>query len=147
MINKVKASLTGQKAVVGVLIVLGVVLRLRQYLTGRSLWIDEAMLALNIVNRNFIELFKSLDYDQGSPIGFLLVEKIANSFFGRNEYALRLFPLVLGVASIWLFYQLLKRTTSGVGLVAALTLFILNQRLIYYSSEVKQYIADVFVTI
>jgi len=147
MINKVKASFTGQKAAIGVLILLGVVLRLRQYLIGRSLWVDEAMLALNIVNRDFIGLFKPLDYDQGSPIGFLLLEKIANSFSGRSEYALRLFPLVLGVASIWLFYQLLKRTTSGAGLFAALTLFILNQRLIYYSSEVKQYIADVFVTI
>src|SRR6266498_4748483 len=147
MINKVKASLTGQKAAVGVLILLGVVLRLRQYLTGRSLWTDEAMLALNIVNRDFIGLFKPLDYDQGSPIGFLLVEKIANSFFGRSEYALRLVPLIVGIASIWLFYLLLKRTTRGAGLLTALALFILNPRLVYYSSEVKQYILDVAVTL
>ncbi len=147
MINKVKASFTGQKAAVGVLIVLGVVLRLRQYLTGRSLWIDEAMLALNVVNRDFFGLFKPLDLDQGSPIGFLLVEKIANSFFGRSEYALRLVPLIVGIASIWLFYLLLKRTTSGPGLLIALALFVFNPRLIYYSSEVKQYIVDVSVTI
>src|SRR6266540_1025202 len=147
MINKAKASFTGQKITIGVLILLGIALRLRQYLTGRSLWIDEAMLALNIVNRDFLGLFKPLDYDQGSPIGFLLVEKIANSFFGRSEYALRLVPLIVGIASIWLFYLLLKRTTRGAGLLTALALFILNPRLVYYSSEVKQYILDVAVTL
>jgi asparagine N-glycosylation enzyme membrane subunit Stt3 len=71
------------------------------------------MLALNIVNRGFADLFKPLEYDQGAPIGFLLVEKIFNLFLGRNEYALRLFPLILGLLSLWLFYLLLKRFTRG----------------------------------
>jgi hypothetical protein len=147
MLNKLKAPFTGEKITVTGMILLGVILRLRQYLTGRSLWSDEAMLALNIVSRNFSGLFKPLDYDQGSPVGFLLVEKIFSLPFGRNEYALRFFPVVVGIASIWLFYLLLKRTTSGAGLLAALALFVVNPRLVYYSSEVKQYIVDVFVTI
>jgi len=125
----------------------GAILRIRQYLIGRSLWVDEAMLALNIVNRNFLALFKPLDYDQGAPIGFLLTEKIFNLLFGRNEYALRIFPLILGLLSLWTFYLLLKHFTRGPRLIIALSLFALNPRLIYYSSEVKQYMADVFVTI
>ena len=129
------------------LLLLGVLLRLRQYLTGRSLWADEAMLALNIVNRNFGGMFQPLDYDQGAPIGFLLVEKIFNSILGKNEFALRLFPLLVGLLSLWLFYLLLKRITNGAGLFTALALFAFNPRLVYYSSEVKQYILDVAVTI
>jgi len=125
----------------------GAILRIRQYLMGRSLWVDEAMLALNIVNRNFLSLFKPLDYDQGAPIGFLLIEKIFNLLFGRNEYALRLFPLILGLLSLWTFYLLLKHFTHGPSLVIAFSLFALNPRLIYYSSELKQYMADVFVTV
>jgi hypothetical protein len=105
------------------------------------------MLALNIVNRNYQELFQPLDYDQGAPIGFMLVEKTFNLIFGRNEFSLRLFPLLIGLASLWLFYLLLKRSTSGAGFWVALTLFAFNPRLIYYSSEVKQYISDVAVTI
>jgi uncharacterized membrane protein len=66
---------------------------------------------------------------------------------GRNEYALRLFPFLAGILSIWLFYLLLKRVTSGAGLLTAFALFVLNPRLVYYSSEVKQYIVDVMVTI
>lgn len=147
MLNRFKAAFSSEKSIVITLILLGWVLRLRQYLTGRSLWLDEAMLALNIVNRDIGGMFKPLDYDQGAPVGFLLIEKISNILFGRNEYALRLFPLLAGLASLWLFYLLLKQVTRGPGLYTALALFAFNPRLIYYTSEVKQYIVDVLITI
>jgi len=146
-INKLKASFTWERAAVAVLFLFGALLRVRQYLTGRSLWADEAMLALNIVNRDFAGMFQPLKYDQGAPIGFLLVEKIFNLILGKNEFALRLFPLLVGLISLWLFYLLSKRITRGAGLFTALALFVFNPRLIYYSSEVKQYIVDVAVTI
>ena len=142
-----KAFLSWEKVAAALLVLLGAVLRLRQYLTGRSLWADEAMLALNIVNRGLGGLFRPLDYDQGAPIGFLLVEKLFNAILGRHEYALRLLPLLVGLLSLWLFYLLLRRTTTGAGLLVALALFAFNPRLIYYSSEVKQYILDVAVTL
>jgi len=152
-INHLKTSFSWERVLAALLILLGALLRVRQYLTGRSLWADEAALALNIVNRNFGGMFHPLDYDQGAPIGFLLVEKIFNSILGKNELALRLFPLITGLISLWLFYLLLKKITSeasgvsGAGLLTALALFAFNPRLIYYSSEVKQYILDVVVTI
>ncbi len=96
----------------GILFV-GAILRLRQYFSGRSLWADEAMLALNIVNRNFAELFQPLEYDQGAPLGFLLVEKLFNTLFGRTELVLRFFPLLAGLASLWLFYLLLMSLRRG----------------------------------
>src|SRR5690349_22225807 len=120
MLNKLKAPFTGEKLTVIGMILLGVILRLRQYGTGRSLWIDEAMLALNIVNRNFAGLFKPLDYDQGTPLGFLLIEKFFNVILGKNELVLRLFPLMMGLAVLWLFYLLLNQITSGAGLLIAL---------------------------
>src|SRR6185503_14605680 len=110
-IHKGKASFAMERVIAALLILLGALLRVRQYLTGRSLWADEAMLALNIVNRNFAGLLQPLDYDQGAPIGFLLVEKIFNSVLGKNELALRLLPLLVGLISLWLFYRLLKQIT------------------------------------
>ena len=142
-----KAFLSWEKAAAALLILSGMILRLRQYLTGRSLWVDEAMLALNIVERDFAGMFQPLDYDQGAPLGFLLVEKLFNLILGKHEFALRFFPLLVGLASLWLFYLLLKRLTSGPGLLVPLALFAFNPRLIYYSSEVKQYILDVALTI
>ncbi len=111
--TKWKTSFSWESAIAALLMLLGALLRLRQYLTGRSLWADEAMLALNIVNRDFAGLLRPLDYDQGAPIGFLLVEKIFNSILGKNEFALRLFPLLIGLISLWLFYLLLKQMTGS----------------------------------
>ena len=142
-----KSFLSWDKIAIALLFLIGALLRLRQYLTGRSLWVDEAMLALNIVERSFAGMFQPLDYDQGAPIGFLLVEKLFNSLLGKHEFALRLFPLLAGLLSLWLFYLLLKRLAGGAGLLLSLALFAFNPRLIYYSSEVKQYIVDVAVTI
>jgi hypothetical protein len=142
-----KSFLSWEKTAAALLLLLGAALRLRQYLSGRSLWADEAMLALNIVSRSFGRLFRPLDYDQGAPIGFLLVEKLFNVILGKHELALRLFPLLAGLLSLWLFYRLSMRLTSGAGLLVALALFAFNPRLIYYSSEVKQYILDVAVAL
>ena len=145
--RKIRSSLSWERLIVFLILLLGFVLRLRQYLTGRSLWLDEAMLALNIVNRDFVGLFQPLDYDQGAPIGFLLVEKVINVMFGDHEFVLRLFPLVAGMAALGLFYLLLRRTTSGIGLLTGLALFAFGPELVYYSSEVKQYSLDVAVAI
>ena len=148
MSSRFRQAVLSEKAAVACLFLAGSLLRLRQYLTGRSLWADEAMLALNIVERDFMGFFRPLDYDQGAPIGFLLVEKFFNTILGKNELVLRLFPLLAGLVSLWLFYLLLKRIMiTSVGLLTGLTLFACNPRLVYYSSEVKQYILDVAVTI
>jgi uncharacterized membrane protein len=147
MSGRPSTRVRSEGAAILIVFLAGLILRVRQFLAGRSLWLDEAMLALNIVKRGFADLFKPLEYDQGAPIGFLLVEKIFNLFLGRNEYALRLFPLILGLLSLWLFYLLLKRFTRETSLILALALFAFNPYLIYYSSEVKQYISDVFVAI
>src|SRR5919108_4459142 len=127
-----------ENIIIGLILLAGFLLRLRQYLTGRSLWLDEAMLALNIVNHDFGDLFKPLDYDQGAPIGFILVEKTFSLMFGKNEFSLRLFPFLVGLVSLWLFYLLLKHFTRGPTLWVGLALFAFNPRLVYYSSEVKQ---------
>ena len=145
--HKFRSVSAWERLGVGVILLLGFLLRLRQYLTGRSLWLDEAMLALNIVNRDFAGLFQPLEYDQGAPIGFLLVEKLFNMMFGDHEFVLRFFPFVTGVAALGLFYLLLRRTTSSFGLLFGLALFAVGPKLVYYSSEVKQYILDVAVVL
>jgi hypothetical protein len=127
------------------LVLVGLTLRLRQYLSGRSFWLDEAMLALNIVGRDFAGLLQPLDYDQGAPLGFLFVEKTTISILQNGELTLRLPPFIAGCLALVLFYLLLRRFLSPAGMLPALAFFAFSERLIYYTSELKQYIFDVFI--
>ena len=122
---------------------LGVILRLVQYLRNRSLWLDEAQLALNITHRSYAGLLRPLDYHQGAPVGFLLLEKMAIRSLGGSEYALRLLPLVAGLVSLFLFYKMAKESIRPGAVPIAVGLFVISPSLIYYSSEVKQYSTDV----
>lgn len=130
-----------------VIISFGVVLRLVQYLFNRSLWFDESLLALNIINRSFLGLLQPLGYNQGAPIGFLLLEKLIIQVFGQSEYALRLFPFLSGIASLFIFYDVAKRYVKTKAVLIALSLFAISGPLIYYSVEVKQYSSDVAIAL
>ncbi len=129
------------------IITFGIAIRLIQYLANRSLWADEAVLALNIVNRSYLELLQPLDYDQGAPIGFLMVEKLAVQILGNNEYVLRFFPFICGVWSLFLFYELGKKLIPKSSIIISLTLFASLAYLVYYSAEVKQYSSDVAIAL
>lgn len=125
----------------------GILVRLVQYLSNRSLWNDEAALAINIVNRSYLELLQPLDYDQGAPIGFLLVEKLAVQLLGDNEYALRLFPLLAAIISLFVFYELAKRCLQPQAVTIALALFSTLHIWLEYATEAKQYSIDVTIAV
>jgi 4-amino-4-deoxy-L-arabinose transferase-like glycosyltransferase len=82
-----------------------------------------------------------------APKGFLLAEKAAVSALGANEYALRLFPLLAGVSSIFVFYRLMRRMGNDAVAFIALLVFSFSDRLIYYCSEAKQYSTDVLASV
>lgn len=150
--NKIQISkrvswLLNAKTLLWLIIFLGILLRLNSFLSARSLWLDEAKLALNIVDRSFSGLFEPLNYDQGAPLGFLMIEKLAITIFGNNEYALRLFPFFCGIIALFLFYRVSTYFIGRRMALVALGLFAFSKYLIYYSGEVKQYSSDVAVTL
>lgn len=131
----------------------GVVLRLRQYLFCRCLWLDEAMLALNILERDYSEFFRPETY--GTKLnGIIAVQVVAPLFMsfqksivwivGNSEMTLRFFPFLCGVLSLILFHQYTGYYLKTRGRLIALFLFAISNKLIYYSSELKQYSVDVF---
>ena len=133
--------------VVSVIIAFGIVVRVAQYLGNHPLWVDEAMLALNIVHKSPFELLGRLEYEQAAPVGFLLVESVLVRALGNSEYVLRLFPLLGGVVSLFLFYAVARRMLSGQGLIAAVALFSISPILVRYSAELKQYSTDVAIAL
>lgn len=130
-------------------IIIGVaaVLRFIQFAANRSLWLDESMLALNILTKSFTGLFQPLDYFQVAPIGFLVLEKALVGLLGNNEFVLRLFPFVCGISSLFLFWYVANYSIRKNGVIWALCLFGFSKYLIYYSGELKQYASDVVITL
>lgn len=130
-----------------IIITFGILLRLNEYLANRSLWLDEAAYAIQIITKPLQELFKPLGSNLAAPIGYLLLQKIAISIFGTNEQALRLVPFLAGCISLLLFYKMAQYFVHGNGLLLSLGLFALSDSLVFYSAETKQYSLDVAVSI
>src|SRR5262245_32375560 len=91
------------------IIAFGVALRVVRYFHERSLWLDEAQLALNLKDRSYGELFDRLDFGQGGPVGFLALEKFVISVLGDSERAFRFIPLLAGIGSIFVFWLVAPR--------------------------------------
>ena len=130
---------------VGLVAAIGVGLRVRALFANRSLWLDEAMLALNICGRTFGGLLAPLDYDQGAPIGFLMLERLAVVVMGPTELALRLVPFIASIAALALVYRFCRANFGIAAAAIGLALVALSPALISYSGEAKQYGVDVSV--
>jgi hypothetical protein len=121
---------------------IGVFLRVYDFLLLRSLWLDEAMLARNIVDRSVGELFRPLDHEQGAPVGFLLLQKLIASACGYEDWAFRLLPTALGVWALILFAGLSKHLLGPAAAVRVLPLFAFSAFLVVATD--KQYPVDVW---
>lgn len=129
------------------LVAFGAVLRIAQYVFNRSLWVDESYIALNVIERSFGGLMEPLFHNQAAPLGYLWASRLAVVLFGTSEYALRLVPLIAGLAALVLFVLVARRILARDVVPCALLLFCVSDRLIYYASEVKQYSCDVAVAL
>ena len=70
-------------------VVLGVALRVWNFVAVSSLWLDEILLSRNILGRGVWQLLtEPLQLDQVAPPGFLLVEKLTVLALGGHELSL-----------------------------------------------------------
>ncbi len=132
------------------LLLLGAFLRIHHYLENRSLWLDEAYVALELSVMSVKEIFFFLPFSGAQaapPMLFLLVEKIMILAFGNTEAVLRVFPLFCSLGSLPLFYLFCKRFIKKGLRTIAIAVFALSGPLLYYAAEVKPYSIDVFFTL
>ncbi len=132
---------------ISVIILIGIFLRMRQFIYNRPLWLDELMLALNIRNRSYAELLLPLDNNQGAPVLFLWIEKCFYLLGGNKDLLLRIFPLLAGILSIFLILLVSRSFQSSSGTLLSIGLFVILPNLVYFSSEAKQYSSDVFISL
>jgi hypothetical protein len=129
-------------AVFVALVLLGGGLRTLAMASDRCLWIDEAMLALNLIEKTPEQLLKPLDWNQGAPVGFLLAVKGTIAAFGASERALRLVPFAASLAGLMGFTWVARRVLAAPAAALAVGLFAVSPYLVSYAAECKQYACD-----
>lgn len=135
------------RILLGAIFILGLALRFRQYFFNRSLWLDEASLALNLMNRSFAGFFLPLEFQQAAPPLFMVASKIAVLLLGHHELAFRLVPFLAGIAGLVIFFKVSPHLVDRRALPAAFFLLAASEWHIYYSSEFKPYSMDVFASV
>lgn len=125
----------------------GIIVRLVVLIQNRNLIIDECNIARNIYERNFITLAEPLSYEQYAPPIFLWIVKLFTLMFGMGEQVLRLYPLLTGIGAIIMLYFVLQEYISLRALWYPLVLFASGYIFIRYSTEVKQYMPDIFISL
>lgn len=142
-----------------ILVLFAVILRFFLFFgVEKSLWLDEAALALNVLDKGYLELFQPLQYAQSAPPLFLCLTKLLVSVFGASERVFRFIPFVCSIASVFGFYYLPKIFLCGkmvdtkgfsafLFVAAPLCLFCAGFPLLYNTIEFKPYMTDVLFTI
>ena len=129
------------------LLAIGIGLRLFQYSFSHSLWLDEALVATNLQQKAYGDLMHELAYDQRAPAGFLLVVKGLAEHLDYSEQALRLFPWLCSLVSLFCFHLLARRLLCPGAAIIGLALTAFSPPLISYAAELKQYGVEVTVTL
>ena len=123
-------------------VVLGIVLRVTRYALRHPLWGDEAFLAYNFIDRDFVGLMKPLDYVQVCPLFFLWAEKLLVIVFGFSELTLRLIPTLASIAGLILFRHVASRLLRGPALPLAVAILAVGFYPIRHGGEIKPYSVD-----
>lgn len=140
-------SARGVSWLLAAFILLGVAVRLNRYLLNFPLWGDEACLAVNLIDRGYAGLLYPLDYYPVAPPPFLWAVKTATNLFGFSEYALRLFPFLCGVLSVWIFYRAAGSVLAGLPLLLSTAIFAVAYYPVRHGAEIKQYSCDLFISL
>jgi dolichyl-phosphate-mannose-protein mannosyltransferase len=126
---------------------LGIAVRTVDFLNCRSLGLDEARLAVNIVGRSFAGLLSPLSMDQSAPPLFLWTERLAVVLLGPRDCMLRILPVAAGIAVVILMYPFAARLLKPSEARLAAMIVGFCPLMITYSNAVKQYSVEALTAI
>ncbi|MFI5454576.1 MAG: hypothetical protein ACHRXM_03910 [Isosphaerales bacterium] len=147
--GSIEQSMTrsGVNRVIWMMVAVGVLLRIGRFALNYPLWGDEACLAANLIDRDFVNLFKPLNFGQICPPAFLVIELAISRWLGFHEWVLRLFPLLCAVTSVPLFRWTAAKVLKGVPLLLAVAIFSVSLHPLRHAAEVKPYASDLMAAL
>src|SRR5262245_27189531 len=138
---------TGRRSWLLLLLALGMASRLVRYLLQFPIWGDEAFVCLNLMDRDYVGLTRTLRFDQVAPLLFLWGEAVVYRLLGGSELALRLLPLLAGVGSLLLFGRLAFAALRPSAALLAIGILAVSYYPVRHSCEVKPYAFDLFLSL
>ena len=123
---------------------------MRMIVVGQSFWLDEAIGALVVKERNLVDI--AINFPKGDnhpPLYYMLLE-IWSNIFGYSEIALRSLSVLFGVGSVFVTYKIAQLITSHKSQIthsfsAATALLLATSGFhIYYSQEARMYMMAAF---
>ena len=109
-----------------------------------TLWLDEESIALNFRDRSFSELASPLWLGQSAPLGWLVLQRAVMLALGTGEVALRLVPVLFGIATVVAALVVGRRWLSPVTAAGFVLMCAFAPWLAHYRFEVKPYTVDAF---
>lgn len=128
-------------------VALGLACRLLRYGLDFPLWGDEASLALNLAARDYAGLADELEHFQVAPLLFLWAQKAALGLLGDSEWALRLLPLLAGLAALVLFWRVARDLLPPTAAALAVGLLAAARWPVTMSASVKPYSLDLLASL
>ncbi len=126
---------------------LGIAVRLVRYFVNYPIWHDEAFLAVNFWDRDYLDLLRPLDYGQVAPWLFLAIERTAVKWLGYSEPALRLFPTICSVLCLPLLRHVAGRLLGGTPQLLAVAVLAVSFYPIRHGAEIKPYASDLLAAL
>lgn len=131
------------RLIAAIVLVAGIAAHIIPYFANHDLWIDEAMLASSIVNRNFSNLIATpLDYGQSAPVGYLYMVKAITAVAGVSDFSLRVLSLISFGLVLYLMYQILRNVYFVKHYLFFLAVFSLLSFYVRYAVECKPYMLE-----
>ena len=128
---------------------LGCLLRIVRYAQNLPLWSDECFLAVNFIRRGYADLLQPLDNGQIAPLLFLWAQRLVIDLVGFSECGLRLFALLCGLASVFLFWRFAGDVLGSRSLptLLAVGIFAVSVHPIRHAAEAKPYASDLLMAL
>lgn len=128
-----------------VLVAGGLLLRAWHYLADHTIWYDEAVLLVNVMEKDFGQLLGPMHHAVAAPPLFVWLLKLLHLTAGDVTYVWRLVPFLFSVLGLLLTVPLARRVLPPPAAVLAVGLVAVSDNHIWLGCTVKPYAGDAAV--
>ncbi|HEY6360698.1 MAG TPA: hypothetical protein VIX63_06315, partial [Vicinamibacterales bacterium] len=143
-IRKLQSRWSWRRDAAAMIALVGIALEVHLWAISRPLWVDEEMIALNLRDRSLADLAGPLWLGQSAPYGWLALQRAILLTLGAGELALRLVPLLFGIATLLAAVWAGRRWAGPIGAPVLVLLCTFGRWISHYPNELKHYSADTF---